>query len=376
MHPKDDLLRALVDQELSGKQTDQIQEHLRRCPNCAGRLVAIQARAKAVSSSLDQLAPTARELPRSPQTAYRQFSKIQKENPFTMFTKKSFWASLGVVAMLVLALSFTPVRAWASSLLGLFRVQQVTVISFDPQAAQESRGNLSGSEAAIRQLFKDNLEIIEQGELRALTASDDPTQAAGFSPRLLVADSSQPAQLYVKPGMRANFTIDQPTLQALIDSAGVDVQIPASMNGEVVTLDVPAALAAVYGDCPLMDKGLDTPPSGCTSLLQMPSPSVSAPEGLDVVKMGEAMLQFLGYSPSEARSMSQRIDWTTTLILPIPQGEGISYEDVSVDGVAGTFLSHGEGEQYMLVWVKNGILYGLQGEGSLEDAQALVATLN
>jgi hypothetical protein len=57
--------------------------------------------------------------------------------------------------------------------------------------------------------------------------------------------------------------------------------------------------------------------------------------------MGEAMLKFLGYPEAEARAMSARIDWTTTLILPIPQGEGITHQDVSVDGVQGTFLTRG-----------------------------------
>ena len=372
MHPKDDLLRALVDQELCKIQTDQIKEHLRRCPACSGRLVAVQSRAKVVNTSLDRLTPTARELPRATQSAYQQFSKVRKEISPTMFTKRSFWASLGVIAVLAVALSITPVRAWASSLLNLFRVQQVTVISFDPQAAREGRDSLSGREDAIEQVLKDNLEIVEQGEMQTFSRPEEAAQAAGFTPRLPVQNES--AQYFVKPAMQANFTIDQPTLQALIDAVDVDLQIPESMNGKVVNLDVPTSLVTIYGGCPVAD-GPDSLPNGCTSLIQLPSPSVNAPEGLDVPKMGEAMLQFLGYSADEARSLSARIDWTTTLILPIPQGEGIANQDVTADGVPATFLTHEDSQDYVLVWVKDGILYALQGAGNLEDAQAIVATL-
>ena len=371
MHLKDHLLRAFIDQELSGKQTEQVKEHLRRCPTCTEHLVDLQTRAKAVNSQLDRLAPAAHELPRTSQTAYHQFSRVRKEIPPTMFTKRPFWTVLGIVAVLVIAFSFTPVRAWASNLLSLFRVQQITVISFDPQAASQGSDRLANSEDTIRQLFKDNLEVVEQGEVQKLSDPDDAAQTAGFLPRM-PATSEKP-QFFVKPGMQANFTIDQPTLQSLIEAAGMDIQIPEEMNGQVVTLDVPTALVAVYGGCEVTDQS-DMLPAGCTALAQMPSPSVSAPEGLDVPKMGEAMLQFLGYSPAEARAMSARIDWTTTLILPIPQGEEISYQDVTTDGVPATFLTHRDSDQYVLIWVKNGMLYGLQGNGALADAQAL-ATL-
>jgi hypothetical protein len=361
-----------MDQELNGNQSEQIKEHLRRCPDCAGRLVTFQQCAKVVNTSMERLAPTPRDLPRAPQQAFQQFSKIRKEIPPTMFTKRSFWAFLGVVAVLALALSITPVRAWASSMLSLFRVQQVTVISFDPQAAREGRENLSNREDVIRQVFEDNLEIVEQGKVQSFNSADEAAQVTGFVPRLPVQNET--AQYYVKPGMLANFTIDQPTLQALIDAANVDMRIPNSMDGKVVTFDVPTSLVVVYGDCPIGDDPTSLP-DGCASLVQVPSPSVNAPEGLDVPKMGEAMLQFLGYSPEEARRLSERIDWTTTLILPIPQGEGIAYQDVTADGVPATFLTHEDSQDYILIWVKNGVLFALQGEGSLADAQAVVATL-
>lgn len=372
MHPKDDMLRAYVDQELSEKQTRLLSEHLRRCTACAGRLAAIRKRASAVHTHLNMLEPGGRDAPRSPQSAYRTFSAGKKENPMKNFTKRPFWVGLGVIAVLAIALSITPVRAWASSLLGLFRVQQVTVISFDPQAASRGADSLANSEQMLEQLFRDNLEVVEKGPVQSFASAAEAAQAAGFTPRLPAVD--QPARYYVKPGMQANFTIDQPKLQSVVDAAGVDVQIPVSADGGVVRFDVPDAVIAVYGDCPAMRDPLSYTPS-CTGFIQMPSPSVNAPDGFDVTSIGQALLQFLGYSPQEARRLSERIDWATTLILPIPQGEGITYRDVNIDGVPATLLTADEQDRYVLIWVKDGVLYALQGKGGLEDAQLVVSTL-
>lgn len=372
MHPKDDMLRAFVDQELSEKQIRLLNEHFRRCSECAGRMDAIRLRAGAVRTSFDALAPGDRDAPRSPVSAYRTFSAKQKEPEMTIFTRRPFWVVLGVVAVLAIALSITPVRTWASSLLGLFRVQQVTVISFDPMAARQGSDRLAGNEQMLEQLLNDNLEIIEQGEMKALNSSDEAAAITGYTPRLPTTD--QPGQFFVKPATQANLTIDQPVMQAIVDAAGVDMEIPVAVDGGVVRFDMPSAVVAVYGDCPTSTDPMSFAP-GCTGLIQLPSPSVNAPEGFDVQKIGQAMLQFLGYSPQEALRLSERIDWATTLILPIPQGEGITYRDVTADGVPATLLTNDDRQQYALVWVKDGMLYVLHGQGGLEEAQTIVSTL-
>ena len=76
----------------------------------------------------------------------------------------------------------------------------------------------------------------------------------------------------------------------------------------------------------------------CTTLTQMPSPSISAPPGLDIPKISGAFLQVLGMSPEEAAQIAQTVDWTTTLVIPIPR-YGTSYQEVVVDGLEGTLIS-------------------------------------
>jgi hypothetical protein len=105
--------------------------------------------------------------------------------------------------------------------------------------------------------------------------------------------------------------------------------------------------------------------------MQMPSPVIEAPPGIDIAQLGEAFLQVMGLSPEEAAQFSQTVDWTTTLVVPIPR-YGMAYEEVSVDGVEGILILQDEkvrDENYVLIWVKEGVLYTLTGPG--DEAEAL-----
>jgi hypothetical protein len=75
-------------------------------------------------------------------------------------------------------------------------------------------------------------------------------------------------------------------------------------------------------------------------------------------------------TPEEAAQFSQNVDWTTTLVIPIPRN-GTEYQDVLVDGVEGTLIMQSERSNfphYLLVWIKDGIVYGLTGPGMADSA--------
>lgn len=400
MHPKDNVLRAWMDQELPEIEAGRVSEHVSLCMECQRRQKVLAGRSQRVQASLDALGPKPSELRRSPQAAFARinnpswFSKRQpsgwkglfaaqlnpgyipeKELKQTMFTRRPLWTALAIIAALALIFTLTPANAWASSFLGLFRVQKVQVVTFDPSAAENARGQLEANQQAIKQVFRDDLKITSHGKAQPVASAAEAAQQVGFTPR--VPASLADPKLTIKPGMNAIFTINQPKLQALIDTVGANVKLPAEVNGKVMTVDVPDAVTVTSG-CP-SDAGAAAVekqvPANCTMLVQMPSPTVNAPEGLNVEQMGEAMFQFLGVSPEQAQALSQRIDWTSTLILPIPQGGSIQYQDVQVDGVSGTLLQEvGEGS-YSLVWVKDGILYGLHGPGSAQDALKVAGSL-
>jgi hypothetical protein len=113
-----------------------------------------------------------------------------------------------------------------------------------------------------------------------------------------------------------------------------------------------------------------------TYLVQAPSPTVSVPPELKMAEIAEAALQLAGMSPSEAHSLCQTVDWSSTMVVPIPRNTS-SYETVSVDGVEGTLITEtlSQRNRYSLLWIKNGVIHSLAGHGNSSDALTLASSL-
>ena len=303
-----------------------------------------------------------------------------------IFSRRSrlAWVALGVIAFLTIALAFPEVRAIADSFLGLFRVQQFSVV----QIQSENLPQELGSSSQFEYMLSNDVHIEETGELQEVGDAAEASALAGIPVRLPEGMDTPPT-LMVQSGADISFTIDLPLVKALLQELGQgDLDLPASLNGATVEMTLPSAVAAGYGDCKMKAQAdLEANPdpnspalpalNDCITLVQMASPTISAPPELDVTKIGEAYLQILGMSPEEAAQFSSTVDWTTTLVLPIPR-YGTNYKDVTVDGVKGTLVQQkfdNRQGQYALIWVKDGVLYGLTGQGDGGKALEIAETI-
>jgi hypothetical protein len=97
----------------------------------------------------------------------------------------------------------------------------------------------------------------------------------------------------------------------------------------------------------------------------MPSPTVDSPPNVDLAQLAQIGLQFTGMTAEEAKTYSQSVDWTTTLVVPIPKNAA-TYKQVPVDGVTGTLIQRppDDAPQFALIWVKDGVVYAIGGLGS------------
>ena len=78
----------------------------------------------------------------------------------------------------------------------------------------------------------------------------------------------------------------------------------------------------------------------------------------------------LGMSAEDAASFSAAVDWSSTLVIPIPNDA--SYQAVAIDDVTGSLIiqssENTSNPRYLLIWVKDGILYALSGRGDPQMA--------
>ena len=293
------------------------------------------------------------------------------------------WVAVGVIAILAVAMLFPQVRAIGSSFLGLFRAEQFTILQVDPDQLEEQLGSSSNFEY----LLAEDVVIEEFGEMVAAADAAEASSLAGFPVRLPAVALGEEL-LKVQPGVKISMKIDLPKVQALVNEiGGTDLELPPELDGAEVSLELPVAVVAGFGNCevsPEMIREAGVDPDGpipdlseCITLTQFPSPEISAPPGLDIASIGEIFLQLMGMTPEEATQFSQSVDWTTTLVIPIPR-YGTEFQDVFVDGVEGTLIMQSQRSEfphYLLVWIKEGVVYGLTGPGTADSALEIAESL-
>ena len=213
----------------------------------------------------------------------------------------------------------------------------------------------------------------EPSEPVAAANAEEASQLAGFKVR--IPTNMTPSQIHVTSGAAFSLTMDRTKAQALLDEAGrSDLVLPDSVDGAKISVDIPAAASVAFGTCPTpgSSKPGNTEQStterrypDCVILAQIPSPIVNAPADLDIEALARIGLEFTGMSPEEAAEFTSTVNWTSTLLVPIPRNASV-HEQVSVDGVTGTLIQRpsDEAPQFALLWVKDGIIYAISGLGT------------
>lgn len=371
-HLNDGQLRAHVDGELGPAEA----RHLSACPECQARLATLAGQQTRVAGQLSALAS---ESPLTAPAALRNFqSKYQSEmEKEKQLMSKKLWPRLrpvlaGLVALtaIVAAFTFAPVQQAFSAFLGLFRIQQVAVLPIDPSNFSRPINDESVARQ-VSALFSESMRVTrEAGEPQEVGSAAEASQLAGFTVRTL--SGRELNGFLVNGGSAFEFTINRAQGQAVLDELGRnDLQLPASVDGATISADIPAGVVASYGNCAENFRQ-------CVEFAQIPSPVVNTPADVNLVQLAEIALQVTGLSAEQARDFSSRIDWGTTLVIPVPT-DAATYKEVNVDGVTGQFITYAEDSEtatrYALVWAKNGMVYGLSGFGTEAEALELADSI-
>ncbi|MCB9421420.1 MAG: hypothetical protein H6667_16575 [Ardenticatenaceae bacterium] len=255
------------------------------------------------------------------------------------------------------AFSFPAVRAAASDFLGLFRVQKFAAISVSPEQIALLQ------QVAEEGLMPGQVEIIQEpGELHPVDSVAAAQAETGMAVVRTLAGQGDPAEIWVAEGGNGRLLVDLAGARKIVEAAGADPSLlPDSLDGAQVDVTVFAGVQQQWVN------GI--------MLMQTASPEVDYPDDVNPTVLGEALLQMLGLNAAEAQRLAQNIDWTSTLLLPIPQ-DFASFNEVTVEGVSGLALNSVNGEGSALFWQKDGVVYLLLGPGLMaDDLVSLAGTL-
>jgi hypothetical protein len=365
-----DRIHAYADDSLAPADREALEQHLVSCPACQQRLSVARQRRAGVMARLGALDPLSDEipdpsralatfragaLPAHPtlaQTLTREAEMIKQ----TILTGRWRPIGIGLAAAICLAVlfSFAPARRAAADFLGIFRVRKFAVIAVDP-AQVERLENLA--ESLDEGTFGKPVTVREAGKPQPVNDAAEASAAANFAVRVPSAlpEGASLQEFSTQTGPALHFEIDRPTMQAFLDAAGVE---GATMpDVEVITADV---------DVPVMvTQEYDLGGGAKLTVAEVASPNAALPAGLDPTVLGQLSLQVLGTPAADAHRIAQEIDWTSTVIIPLPSDVARSHE-VSVDGVTGLLLEETRqdrpGRNSVLIWEREGIVYSIDGK--------------
>ena len=383
----DGRLRAWLDHELAEDQGADLANHLETCAHCRERLDALR---QSTVFTAHHLGPDHEPQEESAQTeaALGRFRLRQQQESVLDPPRRIAWrpalAAAAALVMIVGIASTSAGRAWAEHVLAMLRIEKVTAVPVDFSALSSPEGRNAG-EMLARLLNSDLVVTMKPQKPQPVADQAAAAQAAGFDVRLPM-DANTPPQLSVGGETAFQITLHRQRLQAILNEAGrPDLQLPANLDHALIAVHIPRSVVARYGSCPAPgghhEKQPPSPPRaypGCTILMQVPSPTVSVPPGLNLQQLATIGLELTGMSASTAEAYTRTVDWTSTLVIPVPERVALS-ESVSVDGQQGVLIRRAgrnqPGPDYQLVWTRHGMIYAIGGWGDPAAALAMADTL-
>jgi hypothetical protein len=315
---------------------------------------------------LTMLAPGGEDAPKPASAAWAQVrQQVDASEKMRWSTRlQTFLAAPGrryatavalAALLLAVAFSFPTVRAAAGEFLSLFRVQNFTAVTISPQQI-----------ALLNQVAQDGLmpgkvEVFaDPNQLTPVGSLDEAGAHLGMMTVRTIGALGEPTAVYVSAPGSGRLTIDLADSRAILEAVDASpLLLPDEIDGAQVDVSVFPGIEQQW-------QGIH--------FMQSATPEVAYPAGLNTQLLGQAALQVLGLNEAEAARLSKNIDWTTTLLLPIPT-DLATYQEVTVDGVSGMAISQLDGEGATIIWHNAGMLYTLYGDRSAEELLALADSL-
>jgi hypothetical protein len=232
-------------------------------------------------------------------------------------------AGLAVVALF----AFPAVRASALAMLDLFRVRTITAVPFDESrmAKLKSMGEARG--AAI---FDGEESLKNSGPPEIVSTTQAAGSLAGIDVRTpsTLPNGLTLQKIEVQKETQGSLTVHTAKLRALLDDLDLkDVEIPAGIDGQTISVHLWPAVIQHF------ENG-----GRKAHLVQAKSPEVGMPPGTDMARLGVIGLRVLGLDAAEARRVASTIDWSSTLVVPVPTNASM-FREVTVRGQRGLMVT-------------------------------------
>jgi hypothetical protein len=358
-HLSEATMRRSVDEALALGARDR--QHLGLCSRCAARLDAIEVDAQYAASLLSTREPEVdsaqafrsiqTQMKREPGARTTWFRLTARARPRSHVSVLASGAFAALVAA-IMAIGLTPAGSIAQSFINLFEPQQVATVQLsaaDLRSLSQLRyfgmvkvpGSLSPQHVADAQA--------------ASVASGMHVLSPSFRPR----GTPNAASYEVLGGGTGSFTFSTSRSKAWAAAHHTQLPpVPAGLDGSTLSVTTGDTVLATYS-------------AGSGSLPDLVVGQTRAPRiattGASVHDIEAYVLSLPGLS-STLRSQIQSLgNPISVLVLPVPADFATSHP-VTVDGAHGYAISDSTGLGSVVIWEKDGVIYGVGGTLSESDA--------
>ncbi len=279
------------------------------------------------------------------------------------------WAT--AMAVVALAFAFPAVRVSAQAMLDLFRVRNFAAVQFDPARFEKLKGFGGGDGPMFLEKQNTTQTPAPPRVVESLQAAGELAGLHAMSPTVMPA-GLVPDTVRVTGGGESDFVVHTDRLRTALETLDLrDVQVPANLDGRTVHVRVSPMIVAAYVN-----------ENRRATVLQAKSPEVHVPAGVDLAQLGEIGLRVFGMPANDARRMARRIDWSSTMLVPVPMNAA-SFREVTVNGRRGLMITtretNAEGrrtrEGTLLLWSQDDRVLAVQGNIQPTDLVQMAESL-
>ncbi|HET9342108.1 MAG TPA: hypothetical protein VFO25_04200 [Candidatus Eremiobacteraceae bacterium] len=402
-HADEGALRRMLDEPFA--VSSDLKRHIDSCAQCQARAAIVADEAEAAraalgtstASGVDAVSAYSRFIARKKTSIPSVSSGLQRL--IGPLRRRYVAPAIGALAaaVLVVAFVFTPMGTLAQSFLTIFEPHTFVAI------------NISKGELQYMPDLKSFGTMAQQGatahrEVATAALASALTHIPARLPSYVPPNLSREAHYYAISPVSAAFQFSAARARAYAASVHKPIPpMPPGLDGSVLTLHAGPMIVVTYGaqlpSAPMRHSATEQVRSGGTiddkssdantRVEREPSDDISNLPPLVVVEavaprvystgattreIEDYLLAMPGVAPQLADEIRAIGDPSTTMPIPVPIDKSYS-QQVAIDGAQGLAIGDNTGVGGMIVWQKNGIVYGvcggMQQRQLMEIAQSL-----
>ena len=279
--------------------------------------------------------------------------------------------SLASVAVLSALFTVPAVRASARAFLGLFREVNFVAVPVDSGRAEAISALLESKNLDLSRLIGEQVTILsDPGPPTTVTSVAAASSASGTPvsvPSVLPSDQLVMTRITVGGERAVRVILNTERVQQVLDALSItNIEVSPALNGQSATIRIPPVVEMVW------ERGTDPAATSYrrVSFIQVHNPVVDLPEGIGLATFGEIGLRVLGLDALEARRLAGHIDWTSTLVVPVPPNVS-DFRQVEINGARGLAMVTERKPDIppvrIVLWSADGRVFGLLGLYELND---------